>query len=220
MQATRQQILDYLKVNGPSTVDQLAEVLELSPVTVRHHLDILRSEELIGEPVVRRRATRGRPQHLFALTDKASLHFPKRYHELATGLLSQLKQHADDRTVNVIFAGLSDTMLTTAPRPDVASPLPTRLTQAVAYLNSQGYVARWAEVDDGFVVHTCNCPFEGVASDHAELCGLDARLVSTLIGAPVERRTHLADGDSSCTYFVAAGQSGQAAHSQTVIGQH
>jgi len=78
MQATRQQILDHLKVHGPTTVDQLAAVLGLSPVTVRHHLDILRSEELIGEPVVRRRNTRGRPQHLFALTDKAASHFPKR----------------------------------------------------------------------------------------------------------------------------------------------
>jgi len=211
MQATRQQILEYLKVHGPSTVDQLAEVLELSPVTVRHHLDILRSEELIGEPVVRRRATRGRPQHLFALTDKASSHFPKRYHELANGLLSQIKQHADDRTVNVIFAGLSDAMLAEAPRPDDASPLPARLTQAVAYLNTQGYVARWSTVDDGFVVHTCNCPFEAVASDHGELCGLDARLISTLVGSPVERRTHFAEGDASCTYFVAGSLGAQAA---------
>ncbi|HRF48419.1 MAG TPA: ArsR family transcriptional regulator [Anaerolineales bacterium] len=202
MQATRQQILDHLKVHGPTTVDQLAAVLGLSPVTVRHHLDILRSEELIGEPVVRRRNTRGRPQHLFALTDKAASHFPKRYHELAGGLLEQLKRHADERTVNVIFAGLSDSMLATAPRPEPESALPERLTQAVSYLNTQGYVARWQAVSDGFVIHTCNCPFEGVASAHGELCGLDARLISTLVGEPVERRSHLADGDSSCTYYI------------------
>ena len=204
MQATRQQILNFLKVHGPSTVDQLAEVLELSPVTVRHHLDILRSEELIGEPVVRRRNTRGRPQHLFSLTDKASSYFPKRYHQLASGLLDQLKQHADERTVNVIFTGLTDVMMAEAPRPDSLTPLPNRLTQAVAYLNAQGYIARWDSVEGGYVVHTCNCPFEAVAPQHAELCGLDARLVSTLVGSPVERRTHMAEGDSACTYFVSA----------------
>ncbi len=204
MQATRQQILDYLKVHGPSTVDQLAEVLQLSPVTVRHHLDILRSEELIGEPVVRRRNTRGRPQHLFSLTDKASSHFPKRYHQLASGLLDQLKQHADERMVNVIFTGLTETMVSEAPRPDQHASLPARLAQAVAYLNGQGYIAHWDAVDGGYVVHTCNCPFEAVAPQHGELCGLDARLVSTLIGLPVERRSHMAEGDPSCTYFVPA----------------
>ena len=204
MQATRQQILDHLKVYGASTVDQLATVLGLSPVTVRHHLDILRSEELIGAPVVRRRNTRGRPQHLFALTEKAASRFPKRYHELAGGLLDQLKQHADERTVNVIFAGLSDSLLASAPRPEPESTLAERLTLAVNYLNNQGYVARWQPVADGYVVHTCNCPFEGVAAAHGELCGLDARLISTLVGAPVERRSHLADGDPSCTYFLEA----------------
>ena len=45
MQKTRRLILDYLKEHGQATVDELAEILGLNSVTVRHHLDILRRQQ-------------------------------------------------------------------------------------------------------------------------------------------------------------------------------
>ena len=47
MQATRQRILEILKERGAATVEQLATELELTPVTIRHHLDILRRAGLV-----------------------------------------------------------------------------------------------------------------------------------------------------------------------------
>ncbi len=67
MHRTRTLILDYLKEHGEATVDDLAAVLDLTSVTVRHHLDILRTEELVAEPVIRHRNTPGRPQYSYAL---------------------------------------------------------------------------------------------------------------------------------------------------------
>jgi predicted ArsR family transcriptional regulator len=204
MQPKRQQILDHLKANGPATVEELAELLNVSPVTVRHHLDILRSEELVGDPVVRRKTSRGRPQHVFALTDKAAVHFPKRYDDLAGRVLDQLKAHGDPRLVNVIFEAVTASLLDEAPRPSVDTPLQQRLDQAARYLNERGYVARWEPAESGFLLHTCNCPYATVAPRHDELCRMDTALISALLGFEPERRARLADGDGSCAYFIPA----------------
>ncbi|NTU63973.1 MAG: ArsR family transcriptional regulator, partial [Chloroflexi bacterium] len=63
MQATRQRILEILKERGAATVEELGSDLDLTPVTIRHHLDILRNEGLIQAPKVKRRDAPGRPQH-------------------------------------------------------------------------------------------------------------------------------------------------------------
>ena len=69
MQATRQRILEILKERNTATVEELAYDLGLTPVTIRHHLDILRSEGLVQAPQVKRRDTPGRPA-LLATTKK------------------------------------------------------------------------------------------------------------------------------------------------------
>ena len=106
-QTTRRTILDYLKEHGQSTVDELARVLKLNSVTVRHHLDILRSDELITDPVVRHRNRPGRPQYVYSLSVKASTHFPKNYCELAAKLLEEVKSSTPPGGVNVIFEGVA-----------------------------------------------------------------------------------------------------------------
>src|SRR6476646_4285347 len=142
-QTTRQTILDYLKEHGQSTVDELAEVLGLNSVTVRHHLDILRGDELITDPVVRHRNKPGRPQYVYSLSGKASTHFPKNYCELAAILLEEVKSSTSPGGVNVIFEGVANRLSASAPKPVSDEPIAERLDRAVVFLNDHGYVAGW-----------------------------------------------------------------------------
>lgn len=202
MQQTRKLILDYLKEHGQATVDQLAGVLELTSVTVRHHLDILRGEGLVSEPLVRHRTTPGRPQFAYALTDKASQHFPKNYRDLADKLLEEVKASTPPHGINVIFEGVANRLAAAAPRPVPGEPLVDRLNRAVAFLNSQGYVASWEPADRGYLLHTCNCPYETLAERNQELCQMDLRFVGNLVGHDVQRVSRVIEGASSCAYLV------------------
>ena len=82
MQETRRQILDILKAAGEATVDEIVEALherrgkDITAVTVRHHLIRLQEDQLIAAPQLRHRNTPGRPQHIYALTEKATAQFP------------------------------------------------------------------------------------------------------------------------------------------------
>ncbi|HEY3290500.1 MAG TPA: ArsR family transcriptional regulator, partial [Anaerolineae bacterium] len=72
------------------TVDELADKLALTPVTVRHHLDILKTDGLIEVPEVRRRDAPGRPQYTFQLTPEALSFFPRNYQSFANLMLNEI----------------------------------------------------------------------------------------------------------------------------------
>jgi predicted ArsR family transcriptional regulator len=199
-QDTRQAILEYLKLNGSATVDELAEQVHLNSVTVRHHLDVLRRDELIGEPVVRHRNTPGRPQYAYSLTAKASAHFPKNYCDLAAKLLEEIKASTPPSGVNVIFEGVANRLAAEVPKPVEGEPRAEHLDRAVTFLNDHGYDARWEQSGDSCLLHTCNCPYEALATENPELCAMDLALAQNLLGGNVERVSRVLDGASSCSY--------------------
>lgn len=201
MQTTRRQIIDILKRTGSATVEALSKELDITSVTVRHHLDVLRSEGLVSEPSVRHRTTSGRPQHIYGLTPQADELFPRNYNGLAEVLLSEMKARLDDRQINVIFEGAAARLMADAPHPVPGEPLEARVQKAVEFLNKKGYVANWDRQPDGLLIKTLNCPFDGLAESNPELCSMDLTLIGSLLGMPVQRVCHRTAGDSSCAYL-------------------
>jgi predicted ArsR family transcriptional regulator len=206
MQETRRHILDILRVHGQATVDDIVDELQkrrgkITAVTVRHHLTRLQEEDLITSPELRRRTTPGRPQHTYALTEKARSVFPNNYQRLATKLVEQLSQQLSADGVNVIIEGVALCMAGEAAIPDV--PVRERMDVVVEYLNEHGYDARWENGDHGFVLHTYNCPYEQIAqAGNHSLCNMDMRLIASLLGVVPRRLARMADGDSACSYWI------------------
>jgi predicted ArsR family transcriptional regulator len=171
-------------------------------VTVRHHLKLLQEEGLIMSPELRRRSSPGRPQYVYALTDKAREYFPNNYQRLAEGLLDQLQKYLPPDGVNVILEGVADHMAQDASIP--AGNIDERLDVAVQYLTDRGYEARWEHNTNGYVLFTSNCPYHQISGDNPRLCELDLRLVASLLSVVPRRITHVTDGDATCSYLIPA----------------
>jgi predicted ArsR family transcriptional regulator len=202
MQSTRQRILEILKEQNQATVEQLSEALGLTPVTIRHHLEILKGEGLVDAPVVLRRPGPGRPQHAYALTEAAGDYFPKNYHRLVDLLFEEIQDMVSPAELDQIMAGIADRMAARAPGTKSKQRPQEVMSAAVRFLNDQGYVARWEKTPEGnYVLHTCNCPYERVAQAHNEICKMDANFVGRVVGLPTQRMTHMAKGDKSCSYL-------------------
>jgi predicted ArsR family transcriptional regulator len=218
MHKTRKRILEYLKEHGEATIDELSGMLgRLTTVTVRHHLVILRGEGLVAEPLVRHRNAPGRPQYVYLLTAKASGEFPKNYRDLAAKLLEEVKAVTLPAGVDRIFEGVANRLSATAPKLVPGERVAERLERAVTFLNDQGYFASWEETGGGYLLHTCNCPYEGLAKQNPELCSMDLTLASNLLGGTVERMSRVVDGASSCAYrLTSAGRDSQATTSQRI----
>lgn len=205
MQETRKYILEILKVQGHATVEEIVAGLKqrrgnITSVTVRHHLLRLQKEGLIATPELRRKVSPGRPQHVYALTDKAQDQFPGNYQRLAAGLIEELSKQLPPSGVNVILEGVADQMAFSADLPDCS--LEKRIEYVSHYLTEHGYDAHWERVADGYVLHTSNCPYHQLTDRTNFICNMDMRLVSSLLGVVPRRIKHLAEGDESCSYFV------------------
>jgi predicted ArsR family transcriptional regulator len=215
MQQTRQYILEILRDCREATVDDLVRELksrikhDITAVTVRHHLDILRGEDLVTAPNVRHRNTPGRPQYVYALTERALEQFPNNYQVLAAGLLNQIKVKLSPAQVNVILEGVADEMISNA-QPAHASlgslPLEARLDHVVEYLTRHGYEATWEQCPEGYTLYTHNCPYQGVTGDHGELCTLDFRLISGLLGIVPRNLGRIVQNAEACSFLIPAPQ--------------
>jgi len=207
MQETRQAIINFLKRHGRATVDQLSDELRLTPVTIRHHLDILRSEGLVDAPKVKRRQTPGRPQHVYSLTEHASEFFPNNYVGFADLALQEIREHIGRGELDEVVKGVARRMAAEAPKPDGSESLPQRLERIVDFLNEKGYLARWEVGDGGYLLRTSNCPYRGLTQNHSEPCVMDMTLLSEMIGVAPQRIEWIRAGDAACTYLVPNGQS-------------
>jgi predicted ArsR family transcriptional regulator len=206
MQATRQRILEILKERHSATVEELAKELELTPVTIRHHLDILRSEGLVQAPQVKRRDTPGRPQHVYALTEAADAYFPKNYAGFTDLMLREMREQVEPDKMRSILDGVATRMASKAPPATVAETLPQRMERIVKFLNSQGYDANWEPTEGGCLLHAHNCPYHDVARENVEPCVMDATMITQLAGAAPQRVQWAFSGDNMCTYFVRDGR--------------
>ncbi len=203
MQKTRQRILDYLKKNGSATVDELSDMLDnLTAVTVRHHLDVLRGEGLITQPEIAHRNTPGRPKYVYRLTEKATNFFPQNINVLASHTFSELKSLWDDQQINTLLNGVAVRMAADFPYKDADEPIDARLERIVTFLTEQGYEATWEKTDEGYLLRTSNCPYRTLADDHPEPCVLDMFFISKLLGSVPRRIETIRLGGDHCTYVI------------------
>jgi DeoR family suf operon transcriptional repressor len=204
MQATRQRILEILKERGEATIDELSASLGLTSVTVRHHLDILRGEGLVEVPEVKRRATPGRPQYVYTLTEAADDHFPKNYAGFTNLMIAEIQQRLEPAELDRILRGMAHRMAADAPRRIEGEPMEQRLGRLVNFLNSKGYLAKWdkAQESDGYYLRTTNCPYHDISHNHTQVCVMDMTLIAELLGTVPERVSWMTAGEYECTYHI------------------
>ena len=200
MHPVRQKILDYLKRHGQATVTELAAHLDMAPVSVRHHLDLLIGDNLVEASRVRRKSGAGRPKRLYALTEHADALFPNNYQQLADESLSVLKRVLTPEQFAQVMLELANKTADRAPAGLEALPPDERLQEAIRFLNEEGYMA-FCECGPGEnILHTCHCPYRELVDGHPEICQIDQVLIRRLTGMTPVRLTHMAEGEIRCTY--------------------
>ncbi len=198
-----------LKRQGESTVDQLAGMLDLTPVTVRHHLDILRADGLVEASAIRRRRGPGRPRFIYTLTAKAADCFPQCYDNLANELLDEMHARLGKQETRDILKVIATKRLEQAPKQDLSLSLEERLKHTAAYLTEQGYIASWGKEKGNWFIRICNCLYQNVSSRHPELCSMDLLVLEQLSGEKLARVQSMTDGSHACVYQVARPESDQ-----------
>lgn len=202
MQPVRRRITEILKEHGSATVAELASELEMAQVSVRHHLDILMSEDLVEMSGMRRQNGAGRPSLVYSLTPQAVKVFPQRHDDLAGAMLNELKSTLPAVEVQRVIQRMGEKAAYGAPAATPGQPIQERLDEVAHFLCQKGYNARWEERNGHYELHTCNCPYAGVSDEHPELCTMDQVMMGHLLPEAIRLQSRVLDDASRCTYII------------------
>ena len=199
---TRQKVLRTLLKNHRCTINELAEVVEINPISVRHHISRLQADGLVTSEEERHGV--GRPRQVYFLTEAGLEQFPTRYLRLTIRLLEQLKDNLPPKMVDQLFSQMATDLVeeytSTAKLQDLT--IEQRLELVHDLLREEGFDLEWEKKDDQYFIREVNCPYLHVGQNHPEVCVIDQTLISTVLDLPTEKVKCILDGDNQCTYVV------------------
>ncbi len=201
--ATREAILDLLKRSGEQNAKNLAAKLNLTPMAVRLQLYDLAEEGLVADRSLA--AGRGRPQKLWALTEKAAEVFPDAHQGLALGLLGSMKSVFGEEGLEQIIAkhGEAQVKAYRARVKDMQS-LGDKV-QALSEARAQeGYMAEVLADGDEWLLIENHCPICSAAKTCTRLCANELEVFQKVLGRGVniKREEHILQGARRCAYRV------------------
>ena len=150
---TRKRVLRALLLSQRRTVNELAEAVDINPISVRHHVTKLEAEGLIQSEEERHGV--GRPRLIYSLTNKGMEQFPHRYLQLTLRLLEHLKNNLSEKVLTEIFQdlaeGIADELSQDVDLEDLSLEERLHLLQEV--LTAEGFMVNLQEEDGNF----CMC---------------------------------------------------------------
>jgi DeoR family transcriptional regulator, suf operon transcriptional repressor len=202
MAGTRDLVLRTLLTQPRCTVNELADKVGISPISIRHHIASLEAEGLINSEDERHGV--GRPRQVFFLTETGIEQFPTRYVKLTVRLLEHLKETMPEAMINTLFSEMAEDLARDLSEGTELKNLSMqeRLNLVKELLRREGFNIEWEQMGDGYEIHEASCPYYYVGQNHPEVCTVDQILISKVLSVPTEKVKCILKGDSSCTYLV------------------
>jgi predicted ArsR family transcriptional regulator len=199
MQETRKNILEYLRHHGSASVHELAEHLELSVGTVRHHLNVLERDNMVENQEIRHGV--GRPRLAYTLSAAGLEAFPKKYDWLSNALLDELKARLEPNMVSTVLRGIARRVLDKYQPELEGTTLQKRAEILVQIMSKEGFETQLEHTEDGRIrIIQNSCPYRSVVQEHHEVCQLDAEMIHQVLQRPIQRKCCMLNGDHSCIF--------------------
>jgi predicted ArsR family transcriptional regulator len=199
--STREKVLQTLLSRQRCTINELADAVEINPISVRHHIARLEAEGLVTSEEERHGV--GRPRRLYFLTEQGIEHFPSRYLKLTIRLLEQLKGSMPESMVNSLFTQMAQDMAMEYQAEARNLNMEQRLDLVTTMLSDEGFTVEWEKQGEQYLIREISCPYYRIGQNHPEVCAVDQTLISTVLSVPAEKVNCVLNGDAHCTYLVA-----------------
>jgi DeoR family transcriptional regulator, suf operon transcriptional repressor len=198
--STRERVLQTLLARERCTINELAEAVDINPISVRHHIARLEADALVTSDEERHGV--GRPRRMYFLTEKGREHFPTRYIRLTMRLLEQLKETIPQAVIERIFTQIAQEMVSSYRNEAEGQPVEARLNLVKQLLTSEGFNVEVEKQGDTYLIRESNCPYFHVGQNHPEVCSLDQTLISAILDMPAQKIQCMLHGDAHCTYSI------------------
>ena len=205
--AGRRVVLYGVRRLDDATVEEVAELLEMTVSGARQHLNALAEQGLVETAEQPRSpGERGRPRLTYRVTDLADALFPKAYGALTNELLGYLDDE-DASVVDRIFARRRDERIRRgAERLEQKGTLGAKVREVAQILDEDGYLATAERTGTGaYRVVEHNCAIAAVARRYRQACTSEIDFLRAVLpGTTITRTKHMVAGDQHCAYEIRA----------------
>src|SRR3990172_3584961 len=157
MKSKKDKILQILLRKPKITINELAEAVDINPISVRHHLTNLQMEGLIEADEVRHGV--GRPRLVYSLTEDGMEKFPTKYLRLTTRLLAQMKETMPGPVVAKLFNQIAEDLASEYSSQIQGLSMEQRLDFLKDLLSQEGFTVEWEKKGSGYEIHEIACPY-------------------------------------------------------------
>jgi DeoR family transcriptional regulator, suf operon transcriptional repressor len=190
---TRDRVLQTLLSRQRCTINEIAESVDINPISVRHHITRMEAEERHGV---------GRPRRVYFLTEEGLEKFPSRYLRLTLRLLEQLKGTMPSHMVSQLFAQMAEDVASDYQAQLSGLDMEQRLNLVTDLLRQEGFIVQWEKSNNEYIIREIGCPYYHVGQNHPEVCSVDQTLISKMLSVPAEKVQCLLRGDAHCMYII------------------
>jgi predicted ArsR family transcriptional regulator len=201
---TADRILFLLKTRGPRSAQQLADLLELTSMAARRHLEAAEEAGLVSHEDVAEKV--GRPSRRWLLTDAGHARFPDRHADLTLQLITQVRALFGEEGMDKLIAAREQASEAFYRETiGAGAALPERVQALALARDVEGYMAEVEPQDDGtllLVEH--HCPICAAARECQNFCRSELEVFQRVLGpgCEVRRDEHILAGARRCAYRI------------------
>lgn len=188
-----------LKNKAGMSVDEMSEGLSITRNAVRQHLATLENEGLLKKS--ESRGTRGRPEHLYILTDKGHECFPRHYAWFAQLLIESMQHESGteglDERLTIMGQQIGKQLYLQHAK---LSNAQERVQKMAELMHQLGYDAEARINADQDVIEADNCVFHTLAFANPHICKFDLALMEEFTGRTVEHQECMATNGQVCRF--------------------
>ncbi len=198
------QVLFLLKTRGPRTAQQLAELMELTSMGARRHLEAAEEKGFVTFEDVAEKV--GRPSRRWLLTDAGHARFPDRHADLTLQLITQVRAlFGEEGMDKLITAREQASEAFYRDSIGECGALPERVQALALARDVEGYMAEVEAAADGALLLVENhCPICAAARECQNFCRSELDVFRRVLGpgCDVRREEHILAGGRRCVYRI------------------
>lgn len=188
-------LLDLFRVEGSMGVGDLARALKVTATAVRQRLMRLLAQRLIRREVVR--VGRGRPKHLYQLTEKGLRLTGSNFTDLALALWREISS-LEDREARV--ARVAKTLAETYAKQIQGDTIAERVRSLSDLLAQRRIPVSTQQPPQQVVMTVHACPYPRLAEQDRTICEMERLLFSELLGHDVKLAVCRLEGGTACRF--------------------
>jgi len=196
-------ILTLIKGRGALRIADIAQALKITAEATRQQVLNLANRGLIVAST--NAVNRGRPAHVWSLTDAGNARFPDRHAEVTVQLIDAIRTTLGDPALDALISLREiESERSYASALDGARTLATKVKRLAGARTREGYMAESVPIDGGFLLIENHCPICAAATVCQSFCRSELDIFRRVLGSNVraERVEHILAGARRCAYRI------------------